>query len=146
GAQVAELLQGRQAFARNFGELRIHRHQQIGVRPPVGTSHPAAQLIEFAQTVFLGVFHDHGVDKGNVQAILYNSSTNQNIELVAHEPEHGFFQLRLAHLAVADTDAGVRHQFLDGGGARPDRIHAIVQEVNLPTTAQFEFDRGANQL
>ena len=54
---------------------------------------------------------------------------------MAHEPKHGFLQIRLAHLAVADTDAGVRRQFLDGGGARPDRIHAVVQEVHLPATA-----------
>ena len=61
GAQVAEFLQCRQSFAGNFGELRIYRHKQISVRSPVGTAHPAAQLIELTQAVFLSVFHDHGV-------------------------------------------------------------------------------------
>ena len=83
---------------------------------------------------------------GNIQAIFDNCSANQNVELVPHELQHGFFQLGFAHLAVAHADARLRHQFLQHGGARPDGIDAIVQEIDLPAAGQLQLERGADQL
>ena len=59
--------------------------------------------------------------------------------------QHGFLQFGLAHLPVADADAGAGNQFLDHGGARPDGIHAVVQEIDLAAAAQLQFQRRADQ-
>ena len=45
---------------------------------------------------------------------------------MAHEPQHGLFQLGLAHLAVTDANAGSRREFLNHGGALPDGVHLVM--------------------
>ncbi len=44
-AKVAELLQRRQPPARNLPQLLVRRNQQVSISPPVGSSHPPAQLV-----------------------------------------------------------------------------------------------------
>ena len=62
-----------------------------------------------------------------------------------HEFQHRFFQLSLSHLPMADDDPRSRHEFLQLGCDFPDRIHAIVDEINLSAAFQFLFHRRADQ-
>src|ERR1017187_1069038 len=90
---------------------------------------------EFRQAVALGIFDDHGVRQGNVQTIFDNCRTNQDVELVAHELEHGLLQFGLSQLPVSHANTRPGHHFLYGVGALPDGIYAIVQEVDLPAAS-----------
>ena len=108
GAQVAEFLEGGQALAGDLGQLGVGRDQQVGIGAAVRPAHASAQLIQLREAVALGILDDHGVGERNIQAIFDNCGTNQDIELVAHELEHGLLQFGLAHLAVAHADPGVR--------------------------------------
>ena len=135
GSQVAELLQRRQALARDFAELGIGRHQQVGVSAAVGAAHAAAKLIQFRKALPFRIFDNNGICKGNVQAVFYYGSTYQNIELMPHEPQHGLLQFGLAHLAVAHANPGTWREFLNHGGALPNGIHLIMQEIDLPAAA-----------
>ena len=49
GAQVAEFLQRRQAFARDLAQFRVRRDQQIGIGAAVRPAHAAAQLVQLAR-------------------------------------------------------------------------------------------------
>ena len=55
-------------------------------------------------------------------------------------------QLVLAHLAVADDDAGGGNEFLDLGGDFVDGLDAVVDEVDLAAALQLHLDGGADQL
>jgi hypothetical protein len=60
---------------------------------------------------------------------------------VAHELEHHPLQFGLRHLAVSDPYFGIGGEFLDHGSALPDRIDAIVQEVDLSAASELQFHR-----
>ena len=135
GAQVAELLQRRQAFARHFAQFGIRRYQQIGISAAVGATHAPAQLVKLRQAITLGIFDDDGVGEGDIETVFYNCRANEDVVFVAHELEHGFFQFGFAHLAMSHADAGVGNELLQEGRARPNGIHAVVQEIDLPAAA-----------
>ncbi len=62
-----------------------------------------------------------------------------------HELQHHFLEFRLAHLPVADADANLREQlpaaFLQHRRPLPDRIDAIVHEIDLSAARQLQLDR-----
>ena len=87
---------------------------------------PSAQLVQLGEPKSLGIFHQHGVRQRDVESILYNCSANQDIELMPHEVEHGLFQFRLAHLAVAYPDASIGCQLLEHMGPFPNGVDPIV--------------------
>src|SRR5438874_12850101 len=74
GAEVAELLERREAFAGDFREFRVGRDQQVGVGAAVGTADTAAKLVELGEPVALAVFDNHGVGQGDIEPIFYNCS------------------------------------------------------------------------
>ena len=126
GPQVAELLQRRQALARDLAQFGVGRHQQVGVSAAVGAAHPSPKLIQFRQALPFRIFDNDGVSEGDIQAIFYNCSTNQDVELMPHESQHGLLQFGLAHLTMSHTNPGSRREFLNHGGALPDGVHLIV--------------------
>ena len=63
-----------------------------------------------------------------------------------HEAQHHPLQLRLRHLPVRHRDARLRHQLLDQRRPRPDRIHPVVQEKDLPSPPQLQLHRRPDQL
>jgi len=54
---------------------------------------------------------------------------------MTHELEHGLLELVLAHLAVTHADACGRNELLEVGGASPDGVDAVVQEIDLAATS-----------
>src|SRR5262245_26669203 len=90
------------------------------------------------------VFHDDGIGERNIEAIFYDCSTRQYVGLVAHEVQHRPFQLGFAHLPVPNRDSRIRNQLLDLCGPVPDGVHAIVEEVYLPTTPELELEGSAD--
>ncbi len=81
GAEVGELADGRQALARRLGEDAVLRHQQVAVGELVAPPHPAAELVELRQAEAVGAVDDHGVDVGDVDAVLDDRRGEQDVEL-----------------------------------------------------------------
>ena len=94
----------------------------------------------------VGAIDDDGVGERNVEAVFNDCCRDQHVVFVVHEGEHDALQLSFSHLAVANDDARRRHQFADLRGEFVDRLHAIVDEVDLPAALQFQLDRRADQL
>src|SRR5581483_12510773 len=84
-SQIAELLQGGQAFSGDFAQFGVRRDQQISVRAAVRTSYAAAKLVQFGEAVALGVFDDDRVRQRDIHPVFYDRSANKNIVLVMHE-------------------------------------------------------------
>src|SRR5271165_1144087 len=66
-----------------------------------------------------------------------DSSAHQNIELTRREVQHDPLELIFRHLAVGDSDAGLRHKFLQTLRQRLDALNPIVYEEYLPTSVHF---------
>ena len=49
GAEVTEFLERRQTPARDVGQFRVRRDQQIGISAAIGAAYAAAQLVELAE-------------------------------------------------------------------------------------------------
>ena len=60
-AQVRKFLQCRQPAPRQGRQLNVSRHEQVCIRPPIRTSDPSAQLVEFRESVPVRPVDDHGV-------------------------------------------------------------------------------------
>ena len=145
-AQVGELLERGQAAARNLSQLGLRRNQQVRIGAAIRTANPAAELIQLAETMAIGAVDDDGVGERDIQAVLDDGGRHQHVVLVVHEGEHDALQLRLGELAVADDDAGLRHQFANLRSEIVDRLHPVVDEVGLAATLQLHLDCGAHQL
>ena len=83
---------------------------------------------------------------GNVEAVFDDGGGDEDVVLVMHEGEHDFFEVVLAHLAVADDDAGGGDELLDLCGDFVDGLDAVVDEVDLAAALELDFDGGADEL
>ena len=142
-------LNSRIAASRFFATGRqrvLGRDQQEGVRRPVGSADAAAQLIELRQAVAIGAIDDDGVRVRDVEPVFDDGRGDEHVVLVRHEVEHRLFELLFAHLAVADDQLGLRHQTRDQVGKRVDRLHAVVDDVDLAARARARGARRGGSL
>ena len=75
-AEFAELFHRRKSLARHFRKHCLRRHQQVGVRPLIRTTHPPAQLVQLGKSKPVSAIDQNRVCPWNVQAILYNCCGN----------------------------------------------------------------------
>ena len=108
GAEVGKFFQCCEAAASDGSELDFLRDQQVGVGAPVGTADASTQLIKLGKPKSIGPVDQDGVAQRNVETVLDDRCRYQNIGLVMHELQHHSFELRFAHLAVANHDARLR--------------------------------------
>ena len=91
-------------------------------------------MVEFGESQAVGAINQDGVTERDIEAVLNNGRRDQDVRFMMHKLEHHFFKLAFGHLPVSDDDARSRHKLLQFGGNVPDRIHAVVDEVDLPVT------------
>ena len=84
--------------------------------------------------------NDNRVRVGHVEAGLDDARAHEDIELAAEEGIHHAFQVVVVHLAVRDSDAGLRHQRFHFFGKCIDILHAVVHDEHLSATGQFIED------
>src|SRR5260370_1080745 len=106
----------------------------------------AAELIELREAVAVGAVDDDGVGERDIEAILDDAGGDEDVVLVIHKGEHDAFEFGLGKLAVADDDAGARHQLTNPGGDLVDGFDAVVDEVDLASALEFHLDGGADEL
>ncbi|MNS01600.1 hypothetical protein D3C72_328850 [compost metagenome] len=88
--------------------------------------------------------HDDGVGARHVYAGLYDGGAHQQVEALVVEVRHDALKIALAHLAVGDADARLRHQLGEIAGALLDALHVVVQVVDLTAALQFPQHRLAH--
>src|SRR6266498_3442290 len=144
--QVRELADGGQALPRDLGEHGVGRDEKIGEGSPVGAPDAAPELVELGQAVAVRAVDDHGVGAGDVEAVLDDGGGHQHVRPALHEGEHDLLERRLRHLAVGHRDPRFGDQALHHGGQRADRLHAVVDEVDLAVPGQLLADRARDHV
>ena len=90
--EVAEVLKGGQALARDGSERTFGRNQKVGVGALVGTSYTAAKLIQLRKAHAVRTIDQDGIRARNIEAVFDNGGGNENVGFVADEFQHHFFE------------------------------------------------------
>ena len=117
GAERGVLLDGVDALAGVADGHHVARQQQDGVGLLAGAADAAAELIEIGEAEAVGAVDEDGVGVRDVDAGLDDGGGEQDVGLAVDEGVHDDFEVVLLHLAVADDDAGLGHEFADACGA-----------------------------
>ena len=75
---------------------------------------------------------DQSVGARNVKTVFDEHGRDQQVIFALDELEHDPLEFLIIHLPVGDADARVRRELLHQRGHAPDRLHAVVHEVDLP--------------
>ena len=129
--EVGELLDGAQAQARLAGQALAPGHQQVGVGALLRAADAAADLVELRQAEHVGAVHQDRVHRRDVDAGLDDHGTDEAVELPFQEVEHDPLELARRHLAVGHGEADLGQQLLQVLAEPVDRLHAVVDEVDL---------------
>ncbi len=145
-AQICEFPNGRKPFLRHFLQHLVPSVHQKCIGRPIGTSHPASELIKLRESQIIGIMNNHGVHIGNVQTCLYNGCGHQHIDFPVDKIEHNFFQLMLLHLTVGIGHSRLRHQRCNLCRHIRNIVHTIVYIIHLPASGQLSGDGLPHQL
>ncbi len=118
--------------------------EEVGVGAAGAAADPPPQLVELRQTELLRPVDDEGVGVGEVQPTFDDGRAEQNVHPRLGELDHDLLQLALAHLAVGDDNARLRHQLLQSFADDIDALHAVVDEEHLAAAVQFAQDGRAD--
>ncbi len=140
-AEVAELLDRRQALLRHRRQRLFGRDEHVGVGRTIAAADTSAQLIELRQAVAVGAVDHDGVGVRDVEAVFHDRGREQHVVFVRHEVEHRLLERVFAHLAVADDHARLGHESRDEIRHRVDRLDAVVHEVHLAAAREFRPER-----
>ncbi len=144
GAEIFERRNGLQPLGRILGHQLGMRGEQVGIGLVVGAADPAPQLVQLGQAQMIRPVHDDGVGAWHVDAGLDDGGADQQVEALVVEVRHHPLELPLAHLAVGDADARLRHQLGKIRRTLLDALHVVVQVVDLTATLQFPQHRLAH--
>ena len=143
--ELAGLLQGGQALARDHRQALVAVVEHVGIGPHRGATDTATQLIKLRQAELVGAVDDDGVGRGNIEAALDDRRADQHLELAVGKGQHDLLQLALRHLAVADAERCLGHQPLQPSSDLADTLHAVVHEEDLPATVDLAQNGLADQ-
>src|SRR6266478_1438360 len=141
GAKVGEFFQSCQTPAGDRRQLDFRRQKQVCVGAPVRAANASAKLIKLRQAKPVGPIDDDRVAQRDVESVLNNRGRDQDVGFVMHKFQHYSFQLPFAHLSVADCNPRIWNHRLKLGRNLPDRVDAVVDEINLAAAVEFLFDR-----
>ena len=98
------------ALLRRFGEHLARPNREIGVGQPVRAADAPAHLIELTQPEVIRVVDNQRVRHRDIQTGFDDRRAQQHVKLLLAEIQHHVFQRVLAHLAVRNRDARLRHE------------------------------------
>jgi len=112
-----------------------------------GSTAPLARATDKAPTSPAGRPIDQDcIAQRNVEAVFDNRRRDQNVGFVMHEFQHHFFQLPFTHLPMPHSNARLWSHGLNLGRNLPNRIDAVVDEINLAAAVQFLLNRRLDEL
>src|SRR6185312_14542138 len=137
GAELFHGLDGLEPLGRIARKGLARRRDEIGVGAVVRAADAPAQLMELSQPHVVGAIDDDGVGCRDVDAALDDGGAEKQVESAVVEVHHELLELALAHLPMADPDAGLWHQALHYRGYLLDGPDLVVHEVDLAAAAQL---------
>src|SRR5262249_2592043 len=103
----------------------------------MGTTDPAANLVELGQPEGVGPVDDDRVGAGDVEAGLDDRGGDQEVALPVHEPEHGLLERALWHLAVRHADTSLGDDLAQPPRHGVDVLYPVVDEEDLAAAAEL---------
>ncbi len=88
--------------------------------------------------------NDHGIGIRDIQSGLDNRRCHEYINISVDEVVHDFLQFALGHLPVSEGDPCFRQQFLQPVRHIHNRIHPVINVINLAAPRQFPCDGFAD--
>ena len=143
-AERAVLLDRVDPLARCAHGHHLAREQQIGVGLVLGAADAAAELIEIGQAEAIGAIDDDGVGVRNIEAALDDRGADEHVDFSGDETLHDVFEFVRVHLAVAEVDPRLRTKLGDAIAHFLDRLHAVVQKIDLALALELAIDRVAD--
>ena len=144
-AEFGVFLDGLEPLCGDRRDRPIFRQEHIGIRAVLVPPDAAAKLVQFGKAEAVGVVDDDGIGVGDIEAGFDDGRADQHIDPALHEVDHRLFEFVFGHLAVADGDAGIRHDALHFVGHLVYGLHAVMEEKYLPLAVQFADDGLADQ-
>ena len=122
----------------------LGRRKQVCIGTMVGSTDPAAQLMQLRETEAVGTVDNDRVGSGDVDTALDDRRAQQDVELAVIEIEHDLLEVALRHLSVSDAQIGLGHEFRELLLDTANLLHTIVNEIHLATTLDFAQTGFAN--
>ena len=88
----------------------LRRRDQVRVGLVVRATDATAQLVQLREAEAVRAVDDDRVGRRHVDAALDDRRAEQQVGAPVVEVEHDLLEVALAHLAVADHDARLRHE------------------------------------
>ena len=109
GTQRIERLQNLQTLLGTFREFLSRRRGDIGISARLGTTDPAAKLIELGKAEHIGAMYDQRVRIRHVEAGLDDRSRKQDVVFALVERRHHVLELRRRHLTRGPGEDEIGH-------------------------------------
>ena len=145
GAELLHHLDRLQALQRILAERLFRRREQIGVGLVMRASDAPAQLVQLREAELVRAIDDHGVGVRIVDAGLDDRGAEKEVHALRGEVAHHALELALGHLAVREREARLGQQAGEPLAHALDRLHFVVQEVDLAAALQLAHHRLADQ-
>ena len=101
-------------------------------------------MIKIGQSEPVRPVDDDGIRVRNIEAALDDRRADKHVDLTGNETGHDGFQFIRVHLSVAKLDARLGAELGDPFARFLDRLHPIVEEINLALPIEFPVDCVAN--
>src|SRR5882724_1504954 len=85
----------------------------------------------------MGIMNNDRVRIRNIQTRFDNVGGNQYIVFTFNKLHHYFFQFVTIHLAMSNSNSGIRNKFENSIGHLLDITNSIMYEKNLPSPTQL---------
>ncbi len=118
----------------------ICRDDEVAIRSPIAAPNTAADLVQLRQAETFRVIDDERVGVGDVEAVLDDCRTNEQIHAPLHEIRHHVVQLVGGHLAVSHLHTCLRGDLSHSVGRHLDRRDPVVEKKDLAAAVDLSGD------
>ena len=87
------------------------------------------------------VFNNQGVDVRHIHAGFDDGGADEHVNFPIEQIAPNLTELFFLHLAVGNANACIRQEFADACRRAGDRVHPVMQVVDLPAAPQLLLDR-----
>ena len=133
-----------QTLLRLLGQAFEVGHHQVGIGLVVAAPHAAAQLVQLGQSKLVRAAHDDGVGTRHINAGFNDGGTQEQVVALGDKVAHHTFQLPLGHLPMGHRNACLGQQLFKLGAPVLNRLHLVVQKVDLAAALEFAQHRLAD--
>ena len=120
-----------ETLVRSFAQRLLGGVEEVGVGTIATATNSPSQLMKLTDSERVGAVHDQGVGIGDVESVLDNRRTDQNIDPTFPEIVDHLLKCMFAHLTMGNGHPCFRNQLVDLARGTIDRLHPIVNEEDL---------------